>query len=709
MAFLGQEEQIKELQDRFKYLYAAVFVALGLLTTRLVYLQLLQGEKMRAYSEENRIKRVKIAAPRGMIFDRNRKLLIDNRPAFDLEVIPQYLRGSGRSAEVIARLATITGMTERAIQAVLARARNQPSFMPVKIKTDLTRDEVAAIESWKIDMPGVQVQEEIKRTNVYGDVAAHLLGYIGEVNGAELPVLNKKSPGKYRLGDVIGKFGLEQHMEGVLRGSDGDRLVEVDALGRIKLQKGKNRLLDAAEERPAVPGKNLVLTIDQDLQLAAAEAFGTKAGALVAIDPRNGEVLAMISRPSFDPTEFSRGIPAVLWSKLLANDDHPLRDKTLQDHYPPGSVFKVVTAIAGLEEKVIDEGTRFRCTGSMRVGNRVYHCHKKEGHGEVGVVDALSKSCDVFFYRVAQKLESVDLIAKWATHLGLGRKTGVPLAREVSGLIPTEEWKRKRFNQPWNAGESLSVAIGQSFVLTTGVQLANLYASIANGGTLYRPHIVKEIESFEGQTQRRFDPEAVDKTRLDPKTYDLVRAGLWGVINNPGGTAYLQRIPGMDFAGKTGTVQVIRIAADKIYQKCVNMKYRDRHNGMFAGFAPAKNPVIAVSVIAEHACSGSAGAAPIARRVIDTYLKKLFPQGLDASGSGAPALGGSAGPSGAGSAQPAATDSRPTIASGPRPAKGEPSDEEEGIVPGEFNDALPPSTDVPLDAALRDEGTENPE
>ncbi|OFZ56720.1 MAG: penicillin-binding protein 2 [Bdellovibrionales bacterium RIFOXYC1_FULL_54_43] len=624
MAFLGQEEQIREFQDRFRYLYAAVFLVIGLLLSRLVYLQILNGEKMRQYSEENRIKRVKIAAPRGMIFDRNRTLLIDNRPAFDLEIIPQYLRESRQTDQVLGMLSKLIKMPKEEIQGILEKARGQPSFMPVKIKPDLTRDEVAAIEVWKISMPGVEVKEEIKRTNIYGDIAAHLLGYIGEVNSAELPILNKTAQ-KYKLGDSIGKFGLEQRMEDTLRGIDGEEIKEVDALGRVKLAKGKGRVLENNAGKPAKPGKNLILTIDQDLQLAAAKAFGDKIGALVAVDPRNGEVLAMISRPSFDPTEFSRGIPTAIWNKLLTNENHPLRDKTIQDHYSPGSVFKTVTAVAGLEEGVIDEKSTFRCTGSIRVGNRVYHCHLKRGHGEINVVTALTQSCDVFFYRVAQKLKSVDDLAKWARHLGIGSKTGISLAREVPGLIPTEEWKMKRFGQPWNGGETVSVAIGQSFVLTTAIQLANTYAAIGNGGTHYRPYIVKSIESYDGRVVKEFQPEILGTHELSPKTVELVKQGLWGVINSPHGTAYHQRLPGMDFTGKTGTVQIMRLSADKIYQKCENMKFRERHNGVFVGFAPLKDPVIAVAVIGEHVCHGSTGAAPVARAVVKTYLEKYYP------------------------------------------------------------------------------------
>ncbi len=512
------------------------------------------------------------------------------------------------------------------IQEILDKARHQAPYMPIKLKTDLSRDEMAELKSWQIAMPGVSVEMEIKRTNVYGDVAAHMLGYIGEVSPTELPRLNSTSQLKrYKLGDSIGKFGLEQKLEDILRGDDGEEWVEVDALGRRKLEKYHGRLIAENQGKPAVPGRNLTLTIDQDLQLAAVQAFGDKVGSVVAIDPNTGEILAMLSRPSFDPTEFSRGIPAALWSKLLENENKPLRDKTIMDHYSPGSVFKTITAIAGLQEGVIDENTKFRCTGSLKLGNRSYHCWKKEGHGDVGVTDALTKSCDVFFYRVAQKLKSVDDIATWAFHLGLGKKTDINLPRETSGLIPTESWKKRRFGQEWTAGETLSVAIGQSYVLTTALQLANTYASIANGGTFYRPFLIKSVESVDGKSVVETKPEILDQTRLSPKTYELVKKGLWGVVNTPNGTAFAQRIPGVDFVGKTGTVQVMSLAANKIYQKCENMKFRQRHHGMFAGFAPVDNPKIAVAVVAEHACHGASGAAPVARAVIKKFLEKYYP------------------------------------------------------------------------------------
>lgn len=628
MSFIGNEEQIRFLQERFKFIYGVLFIGLGVLLSRMVYLQVINGDQMRQYAEENRIKRVKIPAPRGMIFDRGGNLLVDNRPAFNVQITPQYLYESGHPKQVLEKLSTLIKMPISEIEKKLAKAKGQAAFMPVIIKDSLSRDEVAVLETWKIDMPGVQVEMAISRTNLAHEIGSNLYGYISRVSQPELPVLNQNSTRKYALDDSVGKSGLEKEFEDYLRGVDGSELVEVDAIGRsIQTNKGKGRVLSQAQEEPFVPGKNLVLSIDQDLQNAAIRGFAEKNGGLIAIDPRNGEVLAMVSKPSFDPSDFSRGIDPEIWAKLIADDNHPLRDKTIQDHFSPGSTFKTITAIAALEEGVINKDTTFSCSGSISLGNRKVHCWKKEGHGTVNVVTALSQSCDVFFYRVAQKLKSVDDIAKYAFHLGLGKKTGIELAREVPGLIPTEAWKQQRFNVPWSPGETLYVAIGQSFVLTTTIQLANAYAALVNGGTLFKPRVVKEIQSEDGRTIKEFLPKVIDKTKLSPETIRLVTEGLWGAINAPGGTAYWTHIPGMEWAGKTGTVQVVTQKADKMYGKgvCESMRYNQRHHGIFVGYAPIKDPSIVVAIYAEHACSGSHGAAPVAREIMKTYLQKYYP------------------------------------------------------------------------------------
>lgn len=634
MSFLGQDEQIREYQFRFRYLYIALFIAFFVLFSRLWYLQIMYGEKFRTYAEENRIKKVKITSPRGMIFDRNKKLLVDNRPALDLEVTPQELYADKDWKKTIERLAKMVKMPPNEIYDTLTKMKNQPTFLPVKIKQDLTQEEVAVVEAHKLDLPGVQVQMEIKRTNLYGDLAAHLMGYVGEINPNELPKLNKnvtQGGTPYKMGDVTGKFGLESRLEPVLRGIDGEEYIEVDAFGRRKRQtKG---ITSGLKPKASVPGKNLILTIDQDLQLAAEDAleklYGRlkvpKVASVIALSPKTGEILAALSQPSFDPTLFSRGVSSKLWNELLNNEYHPLRDKTLQDHYSPGSTFKAITAIAALEEKVVDENTTVSCTGHIQVGNRRYHCWKKGGHGQVNLHKALRESCDVYFYRIAQKI-GIDTIAKYATMLGLGKRTGVNLAHEETGLIPTEAWKKKRFNQDWIAGETLSCAIGQSYVLTTPLQLANAYAAIGNGGFLWKPYIVKYIESPDGRILKEFQPEPLGRAHISKPTLDLVREGLEAVVMEPGGTTYSVRIPGIEAAGKTGSAQVIRLSADKLKQKCESMPFNVRDNALFAAFAPPEDPVISVAVVAEHACHGASGAAPVALAVIKAYLQKYMPE-----------------------------------------------------------------------------------
>ncbi|MBC7396074.1 MAG: hypothetical protein H7333_01410, partial [Bdellovibrionales bacterium] len=371
MAFIGNEEQIRFLQERFKYIYGVLFIGIAVLFSRMVYLQVVNGDQMRQYADENRIKRVKITAPRGMIFDRFGRLLVDNRPAFNVQITPQYLNESGKPKQVLARLSKMIKVPLEEIEKRLRKAGSQAAFIPVIIKDSLTRDEVAELETWKIDMPGVQVEMAISRTNLNKDVGSNVYGYIGKVSETEVPMLNKSLNRKYQLDDYVGKSGLEKEFEETLRGVDGSELVEVDALGRsIQGGRGKGRVLAQAQEEASIPGKNLVLSIDQDLQLAAVRGFGDKIGGLIAIDPRNGEVLAMVSRPSFDPADFSRGIDPEIWAKLISDENHPLRDKTIQDHYSPGSTFKTITAIAALEEGVIDKDTSFFCSGSINLGAR---------------------------------------------------------------------------------------------------------------------------------------------------------------------------------------------------------------------------------------------------------------------------------------------------------------------------------------------------
>src|SRR5690606_18257094 len=351
-------------------------------------------------------------------------------------------------------------------------------------------------------------------------------------------------------------------------------------------------------------GKNVKLTIDRDMQLAGYKALEGRVGGVVALDVNTGEVLAMVSRPSFDPSQFSRGLTPEYWRGLITNKDHPLRDRNIQEHFSPGSTFKAFTAITAFEKGEIDEHTEVNCTGSFRLGRKVYHCWKRGGHGPTTLVKAIRESCNVYFWKTANRLD-IDDLAKYSKAFGYGGKTGISLPREVSGLIPTKEWKKKRFGSEWQAGETLSCSIGQSYVLVSTIQMAISYAAIANGGKIYRPYVVKDIYDTDGELVKTFTPEVLSQVEIkNPKTLKLVREGLYQVMNNPKGTAFARRGQGIMMAGKTGTSQVKSASADKIYQRCDLMDYESRHHGLFVGFAPYDNPKIATAVIIEHGCGG---------------------------------------------------------------------------------------------------------
>lgn len=626
---IGQNEQLQAFQDRFRYLYGILIVMASILFLRLWYLQILKGEEFKQSAEENRLKKIKIEAPRGMVFDRDRRILLDNHPTFNVTITPQYFRAASPAQReaTIEKLAKIIRTTPKAIQETLGKARNQPSFQPVVIKKNLTMDEVSLIEMEENSLPGVEVATGIRRTNVHSLIGSHLLGYIAEIDADELPKVNRTAKRPYQQGDSIGKSGLEMQWENVLRGVDGVEFVEVDAFGRKKRindRSGADSIFEIPP-KPAEPGKNIVLTIDEDLQQAAAETFvrDNKTGSVVAIDPNNGEVLAMLSWPSFDPAEFSVGIKPEYWKQLSTNPDKPLRDKTILDHYSPGSTFKMVSAIAGLEEGLINENTVINAGYTFKFGSHTFHDWKKGGHGPTDVVKSLFRSVDVFYYKLGTQLE-IDVLARYARALGLGARTGIQLPGEIPGLVPDVAWKRRAQNADWYPGETLSVIIGQGALTATPLQMANMIASFANGGTVYRPRLLKYVEGPDGSVLDRSEPEVISQTRFSADTQRLVRKGLHAVIGHDNGTAHGAFIPGIEAAGKTGTAQVVKITAETRDLDCKQMERKYRNNGLFVAYAPVDNPKIAVSVVVEHGCSGSS-AAPIAMAVIKKYLQKIDP------------------------------------------------------------------------------------
>lgn len=616
----GDEELIKIHKDRGVQVANIILFCFGIIFVRLWYLQIYKGEVYEKFSNQNRLRKEVIQAPRGMIFDRNDELLVDNIPRFDAILTRQFLQNKKKTLK---RLGEILDMEVSSIEKIIKKYSFQAKYRPIIIKKNISHEEVAKIETENEYLPGISVNTFISREYIDKEVGAHVLGYISEISQTQLPKYRKRDQIDYRLGDFIGQFGIEEIMDKVLRGDNGYEYVEVDALGRKKKNTG---LFKEIEDKPEKQGKNLKLTIDRDMQKVAYDALKEKSGSLVAIDVNSGEVLTMISTPAFEPSEFSRGLTTEYWNSLINNDEKPLRDRSIQNHFPPGSTFKPFTAIAGLEEGLIDEKTKLRCHGSFKFGRRVYRSWKRYGSEKVDVSDALKHSCNIFFYKVAADLD-IDSLAKYANMFGLGKRTGIALPREVSGLIPTKDWKKSTKGEEWQQGETLSCAIGQSYVLVSTLQLANAYAAIATKGKLYKPYIVKEVFDQQNNVIYSNQAELLNEIELQDKTWDLVRSGLYKVVNSPKGTAWWRRGKGNQMAGKTGTSQVVKAqSAEQLYAKCSEKEYKNRHHGVFVAFAPYENPKIAVAALVEHGCGGSSAAAPVVEKVVNTYMKKYLPE-----------------------------------------------------------------------------------
>ena len=583
----------------------AAFVVLFL---RLFYLQVIDGEELRRLSENNCIRLQNIDPPRGLIFDRNGKLLVDNRASFDLSII---LKDAKPIEDTINKLSRYTKTSSEEIQSKIARSKGISNYKPVLLKQDIGRNVLAAIEVHKYDLPGVCIDVKPRRHYINKQSAAHLIGYLSEINSGEL------KSGKYpdcEQGDFIGKFGAEKAYEQYLRGKRGGRQVEVNANGQVV------RILNAVDTQP---GFDTYVTIDQLLQKQAEKLLEGLAGAVVAMEPGTGRLLAMASSPSFDQNDFVSGMSHEQWGALISNPLKPMSNKAVQGEYPPASTFKIVTAIAGLEEGVIDADTTIFCPGFYKFGNRVYQCWKKGGHGSVNVISALAESCDCFFYQVGQKL-GIDRLAWYAKAFGLGSPTGINLDHEAPGLVPTAAWKKRQIGIPWQAGETLSVAIGQGYNLVTPLQMAGLISAIGNGGDRYRPLILKKIVTSTGKVVLKGKTQVIGRLPASPKTLELVRKGLWEVVNGNQGTARGVRVAGIDISGKTGTAQIFSRKTDEVERE-EDIAVHLKSHAWFVAYAPSDDPVIAVAVVVEHGEHGSSGAGPIAKELIRTYLIKDKP------------------------------------------------------------------------------------
>lgn len=583
-----------------------VLAAFAVLLLRLFYLQVLEGDTFRRQSESNSIRLQIIDPPRGLIFDRRGALIVDNRPSFDLSVIP---KDAEPLEDTIGKLSQYIDIPKEKLLSKIKRQRGSLSYRPILLKQDIGRDLLAAVEVHGFDLPGITVNVKPVRHYLDDHNAAHLIGYLSEIGADELKI---RRYGDYRPGDFIGKFGIEKALEGSLRGKRGGRQVEVNAIGQVV------RVLKTVE---AIPGHNITITMDKALQKRAEDLLVGKVGAIIAMVPDTGHILALASAPSFDPNAFVSGMSHEYWSALSSNPDRPMENKGVQGEYPPASVFKIVTAIAGLEEGVIDEETIFNCPGFYAYGDRVFRCWtwKKGGHGAVNILAALAESCDVFFYQTGRRI-GIDRLALHSKASGFGVPTGINLDNEARGLVPDEAWKKGRTGTPWQGGDTLSVSIGQSYNLATPIQVLVLTAAVANGGTRYRPLVLDAITSARGELIQKNHPEIIGKLSAGEKTLDIVRRGLWQVVNTPKGTAWRVRAKDIAIAGKTGTAQVV--SRKKAEEKANDDDIADnlKAHAWFTAYAPADAPQIAVTVIIEHGEHGSSAAAPLAVDMIKMYL-----------------------------------------------------------------------------------------
>src|SRR4030043_1023980 len=481
-------QRMEDFKGIYKYLVIFIGLAFFLIFIRLWSLQVLKGSDLRRLSENNCIRLRENPADRGMLLDRNGRILAHNRPSYEVYLVPEDLKVNPGGVMEVARLLNIP--PEEIGERLRTKKRRAP-FKPVKIKSDIKWNKLVLLESNRVHLPGLIVDVRPRRAYDYGELASHLIGYLGEIDENELKQAKEAT---YRMGALIGKYGVEYRWENDLRGVDGGRQIEVDALGR------EIRPLGTVEP---FPGNNVVLTIDLDLQKVAEEAYQDKNGALIAMDPKTGRILAMVSKPSFGPSIFARGVSAEEWRALIDHPFHPLQNKGIQGQYPPGSVFKIVTAIAGLETGAITPQTQITCTGLFPYGNRDFRCWKEKGHGTLNLHQALVESCDTYFYQVGLKV-GVDAIAHYAGELGLGRKTGIGLPHEKAGIVPSTSWKQKRLGGSWYSGGTLSFAGGQGYLNAPPLPILTLIPALANGGRLHLPRVVERVENIYGEKLKEY-------------------------------------------------------------------------------------------------------------------------------------------------------------------------------------------------------------
>jgi penicillin-binding protein 2 len=593
----GRDEKLSPIRlTAVQYIILAIFLFLAYGLWRL---QVSQSDMYATLAEQNHIRKVDILAPRGKIFDRNGRTIVDNYPSFTALLLRDSSRDLNADADLIAQG---LHMDAKEVRDKIRHFASMPQYRPIYLKEDITPDEEAFIESHRTELPELDTIMAYRRLYPRKGFLAHLIGYVGEVSE---DMLNQAQWEFNNPGDVVGKSGVELQYNQILMGKNGSRQVQVNSHGQ---EVGK-----PLDEKPAEQGKPLKLTIDIDLQIAAEEAIEGKNGAIVAMDPHTGEILAMVSRPTFDPNDFSVKISRSDWSKLVNDPDKPLLNKAIQAQLAPGSTFKIIMSVAGWQEGVA-QTLNIHCNGGAEFYGRRFGCWLKGGHGEVDLVRGIYQSCDVFFYTLAEKL-GIDRIAKYATALGLGQKTGIDLPQEASGVMPSEAWKLRNFRQKWFAGETISVGIGQGAVAVTPMQLMRAISAVSMGGKLVVPHVADPAGLPPGYLEVNHSTDVKD-IPFDPNGWNVITDAM-GRVLLPEGTAPMAHIPGIDIAGKTGSAQVVSLATRAKHQNNESLA----QNGWFVGFTPRRNPDVIVCVLFEGGEHGRL-AARLATQVIKAYVDK---------------------------------------------------------------------------------------
>src|ERR1700733_11770171 len=608
----GREEKVSALRLTAVQ-YGVLFVFL-LLAYGLWRLQVMRSDEYTLLAEKNRVRNVPILAPRGKILDREGRIIVDNYPSFSALLLRDSTRDLNADAEAIAKG---LHLNSDEVRQRVRRFAAMPQYQPIILKEDITPDELAFIEAHKNELPELETIMAHRRLYPRNGFMAHLIGYVGEVTE---DMLNQPQFELYTPGDVVGVSGVEKQYNNILMGKNGSRRALVNSHGRE---------VGRLDETPAEPGKQLKLTVDLDLQIAAEQALEGKNGAVVAMNPRNGEILAMVSRPTFDPNDFAVKISRDEWNKLVDDPDHPLLNKAIQAQLAPGSVFKIIMATAGLQEGIA-QTLQVNCAGGAVFYGRYFKCWvlaEHRVHGPVEISKAIYQSCDVFFYTLAEKL-GIDRIAKYATAFGLGQKTGIDLPQEVSGVMPSEEWKIRNFKQKWYAGETISVGIGQGAVATTPIQLARAIGAIASGGLLQHPHVINPTD-LPANVGPADSSSGETRVPIDPKNWQLITDAMANVAS-PIGTANSAHLQGIDFAGKTGSAQPISNMAKA---RMANGKTKFKDNGWFVGVEPRRDPEIVVCTLLEE---GEHGCLParVASQVIKAYVEKQRRQPTKIASSG---------------------------------------------------------------------------